>query len=578
MPKILHISDLHFGKNAFHYIALLKTPWKNTYHHCIEGPLYKFFSRPENKPDLLVVTGDIVTSLDFTSSRLDGTRLKRAYADAAEFLLRLSDIVGLDRRKHIIIVPGNHDLPRMRMLYRDRIRRTEHFRWFYTHVVQDDPQLLDERIVYYLPEHKICLYSFDSTLKGQGKPVKGQRFVEGIAEGMVGSTFFNLVESRHNSRFPRSATDGIYRVALIHHHPHACPKTTNKSLLNLIDEEAFQSFVVRLNINMVLHGHKHVPYFKLVHWHEDGGELPRRIHVIGGGTLSHIDPNEQGRWGNNFNLIDIEHGRYVQYRRYKYTKGEFRCDDTDDGKHTDYYRRKPYNLGIAHGAESMGYSIDEVETIVRIRNFEGDAVIHKKFHGIRMMEGVERDRVSVLVEVNTQPGRIESGNIIDPVDPRIDVERSGFRGRLELTTGRALYDVYFKEPVRYEEERVNVYCDFSVEKMFCMSIGRMKEYYGSSLEQEYFIVPLREIGPAIRVKLDVMFPPDYPLPSNWAIIVKDDREYNLKNGPGDWKIYPDQWADFSEDMARRVLKLLVQPCDVRQKYKVCWIPWNGVHR
>lgn len=88
MIYILHISDLHFVKNALAYSTseILRREAKE-----------KVKNIPQGKK-LLIVTGDFHNYND------------KDYAKAEAFLKNLTDDMGLDMSKDVFLVPGNHDV------------------------------------------------------------------------------------------------------------------------------------------------------------------------------------------------------------------------------------------------------------------------------------------------------------------------------------------------------------------------------------------------------------------------------------------------------------------------------------
>ena len=101
MPTILHISDLHRtasprldNNELISAIASDATRWERE-----EIP----------RPDLIVVSGDIIQGASLDSSDPD-SEVAAQYAEASDFLTRLTDEFVDSDRSRVIIVPGNHDV------------------------------------------------------------------------------------------------------------------------------------------------------------------------------------------------------------------------------------------------------------------------------------------------------------------------------------------------------------------------------------------------------------------------------------------------------------------------------------
>lgn len=88
MIHILHISDLHFVKNAARY---------NTEEVLLREASEKVRGVPQGKK-LLIVTGDFHNFWD------------KDYQEAEEFLEKLVTGMGLDMKQDVFVIPGNHDV------------------------------------------------------------------------------------------------------------------------------------------------------------------------------------------------------------------------------------------------------------------------------------------------------------------------------------------------------------------------------------------------------------------------------------------------------------------------------------
>ncbi len=99
---VLHISDMQFGHNHRFSRLALGDP-DATFDTLLAGltlDLDQLRSDHDLIPDLLVVSGDLAE-----------WGRKSEFDDASNFLARLSEHLGLQRRR-VIVVPGNHDISR----------------------------------------------------------------------------------------------------------------------------------------------------------------------------------------------------------------------------------------------------------------------------------------------------------------------------------------------------------------------------------------------------------------------------------------------------------------------------------
>ena len=102
MPTLLHISDLHrTSKPRLDNDMLLAA---------IVSDATRWDSEGLPKPDLVVVSGDLIQGSDLLDAAASDSEIKCQYAEASDFLQKLAtEFVNSDRSR-IIIVPGNHDV------------------------------------------------------------------------------------------------------------------------------------------------------------------------------------------------------------------------------------------------------------------------------------------------------------------------------------------------------------------------------------------------------------------------------------------------------------------------------------
>ena len=97
--KIIHISDIHRDKvNPISNEALLAS---------LLLDIEKYKDLGIEKPDLLLVSGDIVRGIGFNET-VD--ELEKQYNEAFLFLEELSNELFNGDKSRIVIVPGNHDV------------------------------------------------------------------------------------------------------------------------------------------------------------------------------------------------------------------------------------------------------------------------------------------------------------------------------------------------------------------------------------------------------------------------------------------------------------------------------------
>src|SRR6266852_2726899 len=102
--SILHISDLHRDQgNPIGNRPLLDS---------LENDRHRYTTKETDKvrsPDLIIVSGDIIhgvrpDTLDF------GNKLREQYAEALDFLNKLTARFVDGEKRRVVVVPGNHDV------------------------------------------------------------------------------------------------------------------------------------------------------------------------------------------------------------------------------------------------------------------------------------------------------------------------------------------------------------------------------------------------------------------------------------------------------------------------------------
>jgi len=299
MFKIAHISDLHFGipDQSYHQFEEL------------------IRSIAKERPDLIIVSGDLV---DSPKSEL--------FTGAYNELLRLCDACKIkDPKKHLFIVPGNHDVwahgigtgdttefERVCGLHFRPFTKQAHDWGTFTH--GDD--IITISCINSNPARFVTLGSIKKkVLTILHKVIAGEfagAYAESIntvalARGLVRDEEFVYLRRRLSDLRNQFKTKIITSIVVLHHHPlaHTEPSSVGADqslcLINAGDTVyRFQKF----GVNLVLHGHKHTPFIA------DGPRfLPSAeqssFAVISCGSSGHPIPDERHNKQFQWNLIEI---------------------------------------------------------------------------------------------------------------------------------------------------------------------------------------------------------------------------------------------------------------------------------
>ena len=191
------------------------------------------------EPDLVAIAGDLT---------MEGYRWE--FEEAKEYLDRLEC-------ENVVVVPGNHDAKNVG--YR-------HFEEFFG--------LREAVVTVSVPEGEAKVVALDST-----KP--------DLDEGEIGREHYAWIDSefRNWDRGPK--------IVIVHHHILAVPGT-GRDVNNLRDAGDVMAIFRELKVDMVLSGHRHVPYV----WSISG------VRIVHSGTASSL--RVRGTMPPSYNIIDFD--------------------------------------------------------------------------------------------------------------------------------------------------------------------------------------------------------------------------------------------------------------------------------
>jgi|CZKS01.1.fsa_nt_gi 3',5'-cyclic AMP phosphodiesterase CpdA len=251
--KIVHISDLHFGK---HNESLAKD----------------LLSRVRKiKPDLIICTGDVVDN-----TRKDLFETANAYLHDLEAACAAK--AGLD--PSLIVVPGNHDYFKGGFLFKDRKDR------FGTYFG-------DNQTDHYFKKHGVWVFGFDSASEG---------FTGG--GGLIREADLDRFHDRYRELENVEGFREAVKILAVHHHPLPVNWDTDwkQRWLTMTNAGAFLSAALLRKVDLVLHGHEHLQ--ARAHLKSTlGGQGDWEVTVLSlGATLRKVE-NPEYNW---FSVIKID--------------------------------------------------------------------------------------------------------------------------------------------------------------------------------------------------------------------------------------------------------------------------------
>lgn len=288
--SILHISDLHFGDD-------FGFPGEDdTGREVLEATLGTYLRDSRSDIGAVVVSGDLITR-----------GVERFFRDAGDFLERLLAHLGLDR-SHLVVVPGNHDLwleDAANFTYSHAYKHELGYRsWYDSFFAQGGANLKLERI-------KLLECPGDLNLGFLQVNSARLRERETMEFGFVGShRYMGLL--RVLDEIDRK---NFFRFFVMHHHLIPVPGTegfgSGRPVSVTVDAGRIIEDLQRFNVDVVLHGHQHLPFLGAVARRSlgDFGSPDSHmspLYVLGAGSLSakHDRLTDELRV-NSFNIYDF---------------------------------------------------------------------------------------------------------------------------------------------------------------------------------------------------------------------------------------------------------------------------------
>jgi 3',5'-cyclic AMP phosphodiesterase CpdA len=505
--KIVHLSDLHFGDEYFLYATLNRRWYK--YRH--DDTLLQNLANAivDHKPDAIVVSGDIVSKENYG-----------AFEQASDFLQKILERLGLSARKHLIVIPGNHDARILKRLSDDPLSRIQGFRSFLGKLQGISAYETKERSFWLFPVHRICIVGFDSTLKGETeRKGAGPADVAKISEGAVGRaqlTWFREAYSDFASLVPDF--QNYYKIAVVHHHPF--PLSTGGQFMQMDDADDFLTMLATppYFVDMILHGHKHIP--RAV----ERGYGAHPFVVISAGTALFNIIDEQAGFGNNFNVITVEDTR-VRCERYKADQYKRFVLDQEEGKPAifEFLNRRT----VTDAAAAVGLFSDRIVKTLNLQNAKdgGESIVEIWHDGLQIVEA--NTTLSEITRPISVEGRNASVKDVQLIPEGTDSDRVKLVKVEGEGTRVALYTIAFDQPLNQSSLPVKFALRWTLAKGHCMAKKNYGEYYPANTTMQEdtscdFEFPVRQF------QINVQFPYGYSVEPTLTImkhgsVVRRDR-------------------------------------------------------
>lgn len=344
---ILHLSDLHYGKDSAE-ISDTKVLLDGAERVKVINRLERFCRSIHPKPDFVIVSGDITTRGD-----------QQGFENFTEALKKCIESSAFPSARHIVIVPGNHDVDRN--ISPRSAERWDGFkkRFGLKHVIPwlpnaDRPDVLMRKFLdlditkldligggdvkndgyeptslglpFVFDKTKgVFIYAFNSAMISGTKIVAGKPLEEYLKALNTTDTsaqkenllrVFNELVSVDPARIEYDELDlfdqFIYafrqkipndfqravKIAILHHHVTPFISEEVKQFEFLMNAGQFKKHLVDAGFHIVMHGHKHVPDMLI----DSALSDEKRLIIVAGATVGGMASGSQ----NGFNILRVE--------------------------------------------------------------------------------------------------------------------------------------------------------------------------------------------------------------------------------------------------------------------------------
>jgi 3',5'-cyclic AMP phosphodiesterase CpdA len=414
-------------------------------------------------PKLLIVSGDFVDHPE-----VDGlTKVQHK-------LEGLCQDLGIDSSQHLVIIPGNHDYRVFGSFGRESVEGKRFGKVF--------PNWRKSSF-HKLPNRNVAMFVFDSNTNDPKLNLARGRVGDG--EYAQFQKDFNQMQSDHPTEF-----DSAFKIAVLHHHPLPIADTEidavtdRDAFLALDDAGTFLREMVEKRVDLVLHGHKHYPFFARAKFATTRfGE--REVNVLGAGSA--CKPNAGGAYGNSYNIIRLKGDGIVEVEQRHRITGNFRTlHQLKVLSYEEVRNRLHENAGCNVAIES--------ETDHCLVSDIGDCECTTELRNLRAKEGAAPE-VFFPIEMTTTPGTFgrtltaysRSSAVGDPRwEPSSDCTGHCVKGKLR-----------FSQPVDSHVGPISFDYSFRIFNAFALTAEQHRRMYGNQDPESFSTL--------VRYPLDMLF-------------------------------------------------------------------------
>ena len=524
--RIAHLSDLHIG------LGFNDDLWND---------LSRIVER--NRPHIVLVTGDLVNSPFWWT-------LRRARKKLEALVEKVSSAAGADpaaaaahTQCELVVIAGNHDVRVLGILAVTWIKwlammlalvvyffaaggLTLERRDLALHMVGWNWKLVEiaaavaggvwglslllfrdfggafKAYLLGAPTHwtelRLAIYPFDSASRGAR-----------WARGKLGRRELGKAKRQCEVRTPGQEKQGrvtvpepLYRIAVVHHHPLPIPyDKAQEAMMIMEDAGAFLSEISGMEIPLVLHGHKHHHHFSRVTINA-GTTEQFEASVLAAGTAT--AGRREGRFGFNFNLIEIEGGNARIYP-WVATGGTFKAQSAFWAHEPEDAAYRAYLAAARH----WGYSAKTITSMANI-NADGDLRHATEVRGFKIEPGGEPlEQFPHPVKAGSQLGTIEHFEayaLAPSTAPGLRMRRDP-----EVSAQQQSGWIEFGRELTEHDEGLNYGWRYWGSNSYALTVEQFEQLYGKGLAPTEWDAMVLEFCPCAEFTMMVNFPPGFAM-------------------------------------------------------------------
>jgi len=514
---LVHLSDTHLGHDYVVRSLFRKRLFWRTEDEKLLRNLEKALRQIQ--PDYIIHTGDVVNKAT-----------ERNFTKAAKRLRAIFGNAGIDVKKRVLVIPGNHDV---KLLAREeefwgRLGGFNSFlRWFFD---ESDYRARKPNFVTVDVDRGIWFFCLDSTLKEQYQ----------FAEGEVGSGQWDWFANKFDS-LTKLHTDHerFIKIVAIHHHPHPIRAGGQERFMQLLDAgraiELFENF----GVNLVLHGHKHFPHVHLHHYGEGGSQ---HYTVLGAGTATCPFLEEQSGEGNSFNVLKLKPASNVlSIQRWKANNDK------------EYVPILPQPiLHPVFPPSRTGYRIAQSRAINQIRDASGTCLVTHQRLGLMV------DRTDVELK------NMAFGMTGTPVVSELtyfQYDEDNIHSVIYEVNEKVRKEGYFvlRRPLRQGSDPMDLWFTYELKGGFCMRRSEFHNFYPGDDSYEES-VEVEVVHSCDQLTLVIEFPRGYQVAPRTRVVDQNSVEI-----PVEGRLF-----SFQPDKLANRFSLVVRKPKLQHKYSIRW--------